>query len=228
MRSTVTPMVTAVVDYESGLNPGPTLRNFCVDAASGPYSKWNVRASHVFADDFCAIEYSEAVGRDYADVLSEFRALLPAISVDLAIAAGFENLESYRRFARPFLGRLRAARKAESRLSAVGQLNGRNKLVPIVRKLVEEDGMSCDKEDTDGRVRVVPPTWRSAFATNWLRSLDKSPLHPHGFEGWARESVKARVPKSLPVNFYSPVYLHSLDEVQYADLDPQPAVHVEI
>lgn len=207
--------------------------DFRIDAASGPDSKWNVRASQVFTDDFCASNYQEATGKGFADVLSEFRTLLPAISADLATAAGFENLESYRRFSRSFARRLRADRKAESRLSATNRLNDPYRFIPIVRKLVEDDGMSCDEEDTDGHVHAVPPTWRSVSATRWLRSLDKSPLHPHpsvstevSIKG-IREPEGSRVPRSLPVNFYNPVYLHSLDGVQYANLDPQPAINIE-
>lgn len=208
--------------------------HFRIDAASGPGSKWNVRAGQIFADDFCATEYPEATGKGFADVMSEFRVLLPAISADLAIAAGFENLESYRRFSRSFARRLRADRKAESRLSSANRLNDSNMLVPIVRKLVEEDGMSCGEEDADGHVHAVSPSWRSTSATRWLRSLDKSPLHPHDsvhrevpVEGILREPAGSHVPRSLPVNFYDPAYLRSLDGVQFVDLDPRPAVDIE-
>jgi hypothetical protein len=222
-------MAIAVADYEHGMGPGPTAGNFRVDAASGPNSKWNARVGQIFVDDFCATEYLEVAGKGFADALSEFRTLLPAISTDLAIAAGFENLESYRRFSRSFARKLKVDRKAESRLSAVNGLKDAHRFVPIVRKLVEDDGMSCDEEDADGHIHAIPPTWRSVSATRWLRSLDKSPLYPHGSasEKVSAEVVGSRVPRSLPANFYDSVYLHSLDGVQYADLDPQPAVDIE-
>jgi len=231
-RFTVTSMAIAVVDHEYGMNPGPTMGNFRVDATSGSYSKWNACASQVFADDFCATEYPEATGKGFKDALSEFQTLLPVVSVELAIAAGFENLESYRRFSRPLSKRLRADRKAESRLGAAHRLSDPHRFVPIVRKFIEDDGMSCDEEDTDGRVHAVPPAWRSVSATRWLRSLDEPALHPHAStsrktsaEG-IRKPVGSRVPRSLPVNFYDPAYLHGLDGVQYADLDPQPVIDI--
>lgn len=226
----VTSMAMAVLDYERGMNPGPTMGGFRIDAASGPDSKWNARAGQIFAGDFCATEYSEAAGRGFVDALSAFRILLPEISTDLAIAAGFENLESYRRFSRSFARRLRADRKVESRLSAANRLNNPRRLIQIVRKLVEDDAMSCDEEDAEGRVYTVPPPWRSVPATRWLRSLDKSPLVLYDSaprKAFVEEfHVGSRVPKSLPVNFYDPVYLRSLDGAQYTGLDPQPAVDI--
>ena len=95
-------MAMAVVGYEHGKNSGPTIGELHIDAASGPESKWNARVGQIFVDDFCATHYPEATGKGFADVLSEFRTLFPAISVDLAVAAGFENLESYRQFSRSF------------------------------------------------------------------------------------------------------------------------------
>lgn len=229
----VTSMAVAVVDYECGMSPGPTMEDFCIDAASGSDSKWNARSSQIFANDFCAAGYPEAAGKSLADVLSEFRTLLPAISADLAVAAGFEDLQSYRRFSRSFERRLRAGRKAESRLRAAGMLNDPLTFVPIVRKLVEEDSMSCDERDADGYICATPPSWRSVSATRWLRSLDRSPPFPHDSVSRKAsvEEIKERVgpwhvPRSLPVNFYNLIYLHSLDRVQYADLDPQPAVDI--
>ena len=226
-------MTMAVVDYEHGMNPGPTVENFRIDTTSGPDSKWNARSGQIFADDFCATGYPEAAGKGFAAVLSEFRLLLPVFSADLATAAGFKDLQSYRYFSRSFKRRLRADRKAESRLRAANVSNDPNTFVPIVRKLVEDDGMSCDEKDTDGRIYTVPPFWRSVSATTWLRNLDKSPPHPQDsamrkmpIEG-IKELVGLRVPRSLPVNFYNPTYLHSLDGAQYIDLDPQPPVDVE-
>jgi len=226
-------MTTAVVDFEQGMNPGPTVENFRIDPASGPDSKWNARSGQIFADDFCATGYPEAVGKSFTDVLSEFRVLLPAISTEVAIAAGLGDLQSYRRFSGSFERRLRADRKAESRLRAASMSKDPRTFAPIVKKLVEDDSMSCDEKDADGYLHAVSPSWRSAPATRWLRSLDKSPSHSHdpasmkvSAEGTGA-SVGLRVPRSLPVNFYSPVYLHSLDGIQYADLDPQPAVDIE-
>jgi len=226
-------VTTAVVDYEYGMDPGPTVENFRIDAASGPDSKWNARSGQIFADDFCSTGYPEAAGKTFSDVLSEFRLLLPVISTEIAIAAGLEDLQSYRRFSRSFERRLRTDRKAESRLLAANASKDPNTFAPIVRKLVEDDGMSCDEKDTDGYVHTVPPSWRSASATRWLRSLDRSSPYPHDSASrkfsveLTRETVGVRVPRSLPVNFYSPVYLHSLDGIRYADLDPQPAVDIE-
>ena len=225
-------MAIAVVGYEHGTNPGPAIGDFRIDAASGPESKWNARVSQIFADDFCATDYPEAAGKGFADVLSEFRTLFPAVSVDHAIAAGFENLESYRQFSRSFRKRLRADCKAESRLGVATRLNDPHRFVPIVRKLVEDGGMSCDEEDTDGHVHAVPPTWRSVCATKWLQSLDGPSLRPHGpasrktHADVIREPAESRVPRSLPANFYNPAYLRTLDGAQYADLDPQSVVDI--
>ena len=233
-RYTATSVAIAVVAYEDGMDPGPTKGDFCIDAASGSASKWNVCAGQVFADDFCAADYPEAAGKGFADVLTEFRFLLPVVSAGVAKAAGFENLESYRRFSRSFAGRLRAHRKVESRLRAAGKLNDSDRFMPIVRKLVEDDGMSCDEQDMDGHVYAVSPTWRSASATKWLRNLDNAPrpLCPHRVSGEAptegrRGSIGSHVPRSLPANFYNHVYLHNLDEGQYAHLNPQPAIDIE-
>lgn len=228
-QCTVTSMTIAVVDYKHGVNPGPTMESFYVDPTSGPDSKWNARSGQIFADDFCATGYPEAAGKGFADALSEFRILLPAISTNLAIAAGFKDLQSYRRFSGPLERRLRADRKAESRLRAAGMSNDSRTFVPIVRRLVEDDGMSCDEKDTNGHVCSIPPPWRSVSATRWLRSLDRSPPYPHestSIEGIKERVTGSRVPRSLPVNFYDPAYLHSLDRVQYVDLDPQPAVDI--
>ena len=230
----MTRMAIAVAGYERGTDPGPAMGDFRIDAASGPESKWNARASQVFANDFCDTGYPEATGKGFSDVLSEFRILFPEVSADLAIAAGFGNLGSYQRFSRSFARRLRADRKAESRLGAANKLNDPYRLVPIVRKLVEDDGMSCDEEDTDGRVYAIPPIWRSVSATSWLRSLDGPSLRSHGFVSkkvpadLIRKPLVSRVPRSLPANFYNPVYLQTLDGAQYADLDPQSAVDIEL
>lgn len=233
-RCNTTSIAIDVVDYEHDTNMGPTVDDFRVDAASGPYSKWNARAGDVFAGSFCVARYPEATGKSFTDALSEFRVLLPAVSTDIAISAGFEDLESYRRFFQPFSKNLRAYRKAESRLSAARRLSGSGKLVPIVRKLVEDGGMSCDEEDPDGGARIISPAWRSASATKLLKSLDTSPLRPRGsasgktsVEPRTRETVGSRVPGSLPVNFYSPAYLLGLSEAQYTELDPQPAVDTD-
>lgn len=231
-KSTATCMAIAVVGYEHGTNPGPTIGELRVDAASGPESKWNARVGQIFVDDFCATDYPEATGKGFTDVLSEFQALFPTVSVDLAVAAGFENLESYRQFSRSFTKRLRANWKAESRLGAATRLNDPHRFVPIVRKLVEDDGMSCDEEDTDGHAHPVPSTWRSVSATRWLQSLDGPSIRSHSstfrkaHADVVREPTESRVPRSLPVNFYNPTYLRTLDGVQYADLDPRSAVDI--
>lgn len=229
----MTSMTTAVVDYEGGVNPGPTVENFRIDATSGPESEWNARSGQIFAEDFCATGYPEATGQCFADVLTEFRLLLPDVSMDLATAAGFEDLQSYRRFSRPFERRLRADRKTESRLRAANMSNDSHTFVPVVRRLVEDDGMSCDEKDPDGYIYANPPSWRSVSATRWLRSLDKQPRHPYDsavrkapIEG-TKETVGLRVPRSLPINFYNPMYLQNLDGVQLTALDPQPAVDIE-
>ena len=165
MQSTVTSMTIATMDYECGMKPGPTMGNFRVDAASGPYSKWNACTSQIFVEDFCATEYPEAAGKGFADALFEFRALLPTISVDLAVEAGFKNLESYQGFSQSLSRRLRIAHKAESQLGAANKLDDSHKFVPIMGKLMEDDSMSCNEEDTDGHVHAVSPTWRSDSVT---------------------------------------------------------------
>ena len=232
-RYTATSVAIAVVIYEDGMDPGPAKGDFCIDAASGPDSKWNARAGQIFADDFRVAEYPEAAGKGIADVLSEFRLLLPVVSADIAMAAGFEDLESYQRFSRSFAGRLRENRKAESRLSAASKLIDSHRFMPIVRKLIDDDGMSCDEQDTDGHVYAVSPTWRSVSATKWLRKLSDGPQYSHRIskeattEGIGR-AIRSRVPRSLPVNFYDNAYLRDLDEVQYAQLNPQPAIDIEL
>jgi len=87
-------MTIAAVDYEYDMNPGPTVENFRIDATSGPDSKWNACSGQLFADDFCATEYPEAVGKGFADILSEFRLLLPEISTVVLI----RNLKTPRAF----------------------------------------------------------------------------------------------------------------------------------
>jgi len=180
-------------------------------------------------NDFCATGYPEATGKGFTEVPSKFR-LLPAISTEIVIAVGLEDLQSYWRFPRSSKRNVRADREAKSRSRAADMPKTLHTFAPIVRKLVEDGSMSCDEKDADGYLHTVPPSWSSASVTRWLRNLEKSPPYLHdpalrkvSVEG-VRESTGLRLPRSLPVNFYSLVYLHDLDGVRYA---PQPAVDIE-
>lgn len=106
--------------------------------------------------------------------------------------------------------------------------------LPVIRHLVEEDGMSSDERDGDDAryFHSRQPFWRHACVTEWLRGIDSVSVQTsNNFvqqEDRRQQSSKvdteSRVVKGLPVNFYDWNYLSGLDRSQYLALDPKPAL----
>ena len=106
--------------------------------------------------------------------------------------------------------------------------------LPIIRHLSEEDGMSSDERDAgdDRCLHSTRPFWRNSSITEWLHTIDsigRASVNPTvRYEVKRRRSsevdMESRVVKGLPVNFYDACYLSALDESQYLDLGPKPAV----
>lgn len=117
----------------------------------------------------------------------------------------------------------------------MNEVQGLREFLPVIRHLVEEDGMSSDERDVDDAryLHSSRPFWRHACVTEWLHGLDSvgaaqvsDSVVQH--EGRRRRSSKvdmeSRVVGGLPVNFYDWNYLSGLDRSQYLALDPKPVL----
>ena len=122
-------------------------------------------------------------------------------------------------------------------MNEVQELRG---FLPVIRRLVEEDGMSSDEQDA-GDIQDVfcsRPFWRHPSITDFLHSIDsigKSRRIPtsaarNGYRQRRSSGVdmESRIVKGLPVNFYDWSYLNSLDQAGYLDLDPKLAISLEL
>ena len=120
-------------------------------------------------------------------------------------------------------------------MNEVHELRG---FLPVIRHLVEEDGMSSDEQDADDILDLHSsrPFWRHSFITDWLHSIDSigaSHETPNAAQNGYRRRRSSKVDresqvvKGLPINFYDWEYLSSLEKSQYSDLDPKPALSLE-
>lgn len=249
------PAAIEVLDFSTGCHPGPTINSFRIDPTSGPNSPWNIQACQVFAQDFCA-QYPHAEGRDFMEASYEFHKLLPDIISHHAVASGFSDIQNYERFHEILSKRIRRHRVgypfscvnehrelilsqlAESRLKITNEVQDLRGFLPVIRRLAEEDGMSSDEWDEGGdrRLHSTRPFWRHPAVTDWLHSIDSvgsTTVHsPARYEVKRQLSskvdIESRVVKGLPVNFYDWNYLAGLDRSQYLDLDPKPAIALEL
>ena len=217
-----------------------------------------MQACQVFAQDFCAAQYTDAEGGAFVDASYEFHRLIPALISHHAVASGFSDTQSYERFHEFLSKRIRRHRVGcsfyhthvnefcelsvyqlgESRLNIVNEVQDLREFLPFIRHLVEEDGMSSDERDEgDGRCFLsTRPFWRHSSVTDWLHSLDSigsAVVHNTArYEVRRRSSSKvdtgSRAVKGLPVNFYDRNYLENLDGPQYLDLDPKPAIALKL
>ena len=116
----------------------------------------------------------------------------------------------------------------------MNEVQGLREFLPVVRHLVEEDGMSSDEWDADDAryLHSSRPFWRHACVTDWLHSLDsvgdqvsnRVVQHEDRRRRSSKVDMASRVVKGLPVNFYDWNYLGGLDRSQYLDLDPKPTL----
>ena len=121
-------------------------------------------------------------------------------------------------------------------MNEVHELRG---FLPVIRNLVEEDGMSSDEQDMNDvrELHSSRPFWRHPSIADWLQSIDSigtnheitSNTTDNGYKRRqsSKVDVESRVVKGLLVNFYDWDYLGSLDQQQYLDIDPRPALPLE-
>ena len=252
------PAAAEVLDFSKGCHPGPTANSFRIDPTSGPSSSWNIQACQVFAHDFRAARYPGTEGRAVMDASYEFYQLLPAFISHHAVASGFSDTQSYERFHELLSKRIRRHRVSysfnhiyvdgccglnisklgESRLKIANEVQDLREFLPVIRTLAEEDGMSSDErdEEDDRSLHSTRPFWRHSAVTDWLHSLDSigsvAVHNPTRYQVRRQSSSKvdteSRVVRRLPVNFYDWSFLDNLDGSQYSDLDPKPAIVLEL
>jgi hypothetical protein len=192
------------------------------------------------------------------DVSYEFHQLLPAFISHHAAASGFFDTQSYERFHEFLSKRIRrhrvgyhfghvyvygycglnVSKLGESRLKIANEVQDLREFLPVIRTLAEEDGMSSDERDegNDRCLHSTRPFWRHSTVTGWLHSLDSigsvAVHNPARYEVKRQPSTKvdmeSRVVRGLPVNFYDWSFLDNLDGSQYSDLDPKPAIALEL
>ena len=121
-------------------------------------------------------------------------------------------------------------------MNEVHELRG---FLPVIRNLVEEDGMSSDEHDIDDvrELHSSRPFWRHPSIADWLQCIDSiganheivSNATDNGYKRRRSSKVdmESRVVKGLPVNFYDWGYLSGLDKQQYSDVSPKPAFSLE-
>ena len=248
------PAATEILDFSEGCHTGPTTDSFRIDPTSGPNSSWNLQACQVFAQDFRAAQYQGTERRAIMDASYEFHQLLPTFISHHVTASGFTDTQSYERFHELLSKRIRRHRVGhlfghkyvnrccrlnvfklgESRLKIVNEVQDLREFLPAIRILVEEDGMSSDERDgrDDRCLQSTRPFWRHPAVTDWLRDIDSIGFvtaHGPARYGARRQSslkvdAESQVVRGLPVNFYDWSYLDSLDESQYSDLCPKPAI----
>ena len=101
------PEVAEVLNFLVDGHPGPTSGCLRIDPASGPNSRWNLRACEVFAQDFSAAQYPDADGKTLMDASHEFYRLIPTLSSRHAVASGFTDVQSYVKFQESFAKHIR-------------------------------------------------------------------------------------------------------------------------
>ena len=114
------------------------------------------------------------------------------------------------------------------------------RFLPVIRRLADEDGMSSDEQDDDdvGNLRSSRPFWRHSSVTDLLHNIDSIGAN-HETSGNAtqhrtrrRRSSKvdeeSRVVRGLPINFYDWSYLGRLDRSRHLEIDPKPALSLEL
>ena len=122
-------------------------------------------------------------------------------------------------------------------MNEVQELRG---FLPVIRHLSEEDGMSSDEQDTEDvrGLHSSRPFWRHPSITDWLHDIDRigasretsSSSTQNGYRRRRslRVDMESRVVKGLPINFYDWGYLDGLDRPRHLDLDPKPALSLEL
>lgn len=248
------PSGVEVLNFKRGIHPGPTVIRLRIDATSPPDSAWNIRACQIFARSFFTMQHPDAGGKTFMDASHEFYRLIPTFISRHATGSGFADSKGYERFqeltAKP-IRKHRVSRisgiaslaycilqLAESRLQTVYEVQRLRKFLPIIRRLVEEDGMSSDEMDTsdDCNFQCTRPFWRHSSITNWLHGIDSigaenmkySFQHEYMRRPSSTVDMESRVVKGLPINFYDQDYLNGLDRSNYLGLDARPAVSLDL
>ncbi|KAJ3503848.1 hypothetical protein NLJ89_g8249 [Agrocybe chaxingu] len=228
---------------------GPSLERFVFDIKS-PRSQWNKRLASVFAEDFIACGEYNCGPEDYDDIVKTFLTHLIAVRLRLLEPEDDDELAQEKRDEekrRARNGRRRNLKHWRQKGCAAYARYPFMKECMKILKSLPLSVHSGDESAHDGghnQYTITTMAWRNPALRNFFKVLDwlylstrfEDTSHRAGRGAFPRRRVMVNrmdtyvlnAVKGLPINFYNPPYIASLDPVSLRELSAKPPVEIAI